>query len=89
MHLTQQDASKRTFNLVDDAGMWIRCCALYLSARSRALANGNEVVLYYGTGRSKLRSSPAMVWFMRDSLVVQIGYRAAGATKRAEICVEE
>ena len=41
MLLSQQEATKRTFNVVDDAGMWIRCCALGLSARSRALANDN------------------------------------------------
>ena len=40
MQLTQQEWNKRTFNLVDDAGMWVRCCALGLSARSRALARG-------------------------------------------------
>ena len=83
MLLSQQEASKRTFNLVDDAGMWIRRYALGLSARSRALVNGNEVVLYYGTGRSVLGSSPGMVYFMKDSLVVQVGNRAVAANKRA------
>ena len=88
MQFTQQEASKRTFNLVDDAGMWIRCCALGLSARSRALENGNEVVLYYGTGRSGLGSSPGMVYFMKDSLVVPVGRPAAAPMKRVEISVD-
>ena len=88
MLISQQEAHKRTFNVVDDAGMWIRCCALGLSATSRALRNGNEVVLYYGTGRGSLGSSPGMVLFMKDSLVVQIGIRPATMVKRGEVPIE-
>ena len=88
MLLSQHAASKRTLNLGDDAGMSIRCCALGLSARSRALENGNEVVLYYGTGRSGIGSSPGMVYFMKDSLIVQVGHRAVVAIKTAEISVD-
>jgi hypothetical protein len=88
MLLTLQESNKRMFSLVDDAGMWIRCCAIDLTARSRALSNGNDVVLYFGTGRKGLGSSPGMVYFMRDSLVVQVGHRAESAIKRAEISIE-
>jgi hypothetical protein len=88
MQLSLQESSKRTFVLVDDSGMWIRCCALGLSARSRALANGNDVVLYYSTGRSGLGSAPGMIYFMKDSLVVQVGHREEPAFKRAEISVD-
>ena len=48
MMLTQQDSKKRTFILVDGAGMWLRCCALGRCAQSRCLENGNEAILYYG-----------------------------------------
>ena len=88
MLLTLQESNKRMFSLVDDAGMWIRCCAIDLTARSRALSNGNDVVLYFGTGRKGLGSSPGMVYLMRDSLVVQVGHRAESAIKRAEISIE-
>ena len=88
MQLSLQESSKRTFVLVDDLGMWIRCCAIGLSARSRALANGNDVVLYYGTGRSGLGSAPGMIYFMKNSLVVQVGHREEPAFKRAEISVD-
>ena len=87
MLFTLQDVDKRTFNLVDEAGMWVRCCALGLTARSLALANGNEVVLYYGTGLGGLGSSPGMVYFMKNSLAVQVGCRADAPTKRTEIPV--
>ena len=68
--------------------MWIRCCALGLSARSRALANGNDVVLYYGTGRAGLGSAPGMIYFMKDSLIVQVGQRGEPVVRRAEITVD-
>ena len=84
---SQQDLTKRTFHLVDRAGTWIRCCAIGLSATSRALANGNEVVLYYGTGRSGIGPSPGMVYFLKDSLVVQIGHGGSATMKRGEIYV--
>ena len=88
MQSSSQDLDKRTFTLVDDAGTWIRCCALGLTARARALANGNEVVLYFGTGRGGLGSSPGMVYFMKDSLAVLVGRRADVPTKRVEIPVQ-
>ena len=86
--MSQSDTSKRTFLLVDDAGMWIRCCALGIISKSRALANGNEIVVYYGTGRKSLGSSPGMVYLLKDSLVVQVGQRTNGPVKRAEIPIE-
>ena len=88
MLLTQTDSSKRTFNIVDDAGMWIRCCALGMVARSRALANGNEIVVYYGAGRKSLGSAPGMVYLLKDSLVVQVGQRTVVPVKRTEIPID-
>ena len=64
MLLTQQDNNKRTFILVDGAGMWLRCCALGTCALSRALENGNEVVIYYGAGRGARGSVPGMVYLV-------------------------
>ena len=89
MYLAQHDANKRTFILVDDAGMWIRCSAIGHIATARALANDNEVVLYYGTGRGKMGSMEGIVHIMKDSLVVQIGYKTGGKAKRSEISIEK
>jgi len=88
MLLTQQDSKKRTFILVDGAGMWLRCCALGRCAQSRCLENGNEVILYYGTGRGARGSSPGMVYFMKDSLIVQTACKQRNLTKRAEIHID-
>ena len=87
MQFAMQEVNKRTFNLVDEAGMWIPCCAIGLTARSKSLANGNDVVFYYGTGRGSVGTSPGMIYFMKDSLAVQVGRRAVVPTKRTEITI--
>ena len=88
MMLTQQDSKKRAFILVDGAGMWLRCCALGRCAQSRCLENGNEVILYYGTGRGARGSSPPMVYLMKDSLIVQTACSQRNPAKRAEIHID-
>ena len=88
MMLTQQDTKKRTFSLVDGAGMWLRCCALGRCAQSRCLANGNEVILYYGTGRGVRGSSPPMVYLMQESVILQTACSQHTPTKRAEIEID-
>ena len=89
MMLTHQDSKKRTFVLVDGAGMWLRCCAVGRCANSRCLENGNEVILYYGTGRSARGSSPPMVYLMQDSLIIQTTCEKRNPAKRAEILIDE
>ena len=89
MMLTHQDSKKRTFVLVDGAGMWLRCCAVGRCANSRSLENGNEVILYYGTGRSARGSSPPMVYLMQDSLIIQTACLKRNPAKRAEIQIDE
>ena len=89
MQVTVSEADKRSFNLVDDAGTWIKCCAIGMPARSLALDNGNEVVLYFCTGRASLGTSPGMVYLMKDSLVVQLGSRAEVPPKRLQIEVTQ
>ena len=87
MHYSQQDTSKRTFSLIDESGAWIKCCALGLSARARALANGNDVVLYFTTGRSSHLGS-GMLYLMKDSLMVLVSRHCIERVKRIEIPVE-
>ena len=88
MLLTQQDSKKRTFILVDGAGMWLRCCTLGRCAQSRCLENGNEVILYYGTGRSARGPKPGMVYFKKDSLIVQIACTRRDLMKRADVFID-
>ena len=89
MQVTVSEADKRSFNLVDDAGTWIKCCAIGMPARSLALVNGNEVVLYFCTGRHGIGTSPGMVYLMKDSLVVQLCTRAEMPLKRLQLEVTQ
>ena len=82
---SRQAVEKRTFHLVDDAGMWLRCCALGFLASANALDNRNEIVAYFGTGRKPVGTSPGMIYFMKDSMIVQVSKRADESIKRAEI----
>ena len=89
MQATVSEADKRLFTLVDDAGSWIKCCAIGMPARSLALVNGNEVVLYFCSGRGSLGTSPDMVYLMKDSLVVKLGSRTEVPPKRFQIEVTQ
>ena len=80
---TQQGQPKTVFALVDEAGTWLRCCALGRNAVSPALVNGNEVVLYFGAGRNGRGSSPGLVWLFKDACVVLLGPK--GGVKRLEL----
>ena len=53
------------------------------------LEDGNEVILYYGTGRGARGSSPAMVYLMKDSLIVQSACSQRNPAKRAEIHIDD
>ena len=86
---TVQEDYKRLFTLVDNAGAWIKCCAIGMPARSLALVNGNEVVLYFCSGRGSLGTSPGMIYLMKDSLVVKLGSRTEVPHKRFQIEVTQ
>ena len=89
MQATVSEADKRLFTLVDDAGSWIKCCAIGMPARSLALVNGNEVVLYFCSGRASLGTSPGMVYLMKDSIVVKLESRTEVPPKRLQIEVTQ
>ena len=88
MQLTQQEYLKQIFCIVDDAGYFFRCGATGLSARSHALQNGSEVVLYYAKGIGPTGQTQGMIWCMTDSLVVQTRQRNDPIIKRVELAVE-
>ena len=58
-----------------------------MPARSLALVNGNEVVLYLCIGRHGIGTSPGMVYLMKDSLVVQLCAREEMPLKRIELVI--
>ena len=80
---TQQGQPKTVFALVDEAGTWLRCCALGRNAESSALKNGNEIIVYFGAGRAGRGSSPGFFWLFKDASVVFLGQKVG--VKRLEI----
>ena len=80
---TQLGQAKTVFVLVDEAGTWLRCCAVGRNAVSSALKNGNEIIVYFGAGRAARASGLGCIWLFKDSSVVLIGKKAG--VKRLEI----
>jgi len=72
------------FDIVDDTGSWIRCCAVGRNASARALVEGNIVVMYFCVGRSFSRGLGGMLFLMRDAILVKVGQQARRILKRLE-----
>ena len=76
MDYTQNAArptKKRDFDVADETGTWIRCCALGRNAECSALQEGMQVVLYFGTGRPPYGTGGGCVYLFRDALIVPLG----------------
>ena len=83
--MTQSGNPKLLFDIVDEVGYWMRCCAVGRNAGARALVAGNVVVMYFCTGRTGIGSSGGMLYLMKDALVVKIGQAMTPIAKRQEI----
>ena len=59
--LTQSQNSKRLFDLVDPGGAYIKCCAMNHNSTSLALANHQEAILHFGTGRGSIGFAAGML----------------------------
>ena len=65
--------AKRLFDIVDESGLYFTCCAMKHNAESLASKNYQNVVLYYGTGRSPIGNSKGMLYLMKDALIIPVG----------------
>ncbi len=84
--LTQAGQPKCTFALVDDMGCWLQCCAIGRNARSPALQDGNDVVLYYGAGRATVGNNGGYFWLFKDAMIVLVGTKKV--QKRMQIDIK-
>ena len=64
---------KRVFDIVDPHGLYISCCAMKHNAEASCLRNYQEVIGYWGLGRSPIGSSKGMLYFMKDAIIVAAG----------------
>ena len=84
---SQQGNPKREFDVVDNAGCWMKCCCLGHTAGSNDLQSDMEVVLYHTTGRGPRGSASGMLYLMKDSLIVPIGLLHLPVEKKMEIVI--
>ena len=68
----EKSIPKRKFSLVDPNGAWFTCWAMHQNATEKCLVNGNEVVLYFGTGRGVLGGNVPSVYFMKNACIVLV-----------------
>ena len=81
--VTQTGQAKCTFALVDEMGSWLQCCAIGRNASGKNLENGNEVVLYYASGRKGTGINDGMVWLFKESMIIKVGRK--NVQKRMQI----
>ena len=82
----QLGKAKRFFFLVDENGDSLRCCAHGKRAHSVALGNNMHVLLFAGTGRPLLGSSPAAVYILQDGIVYLLEKMPFCGVRCSEIC---
>lgn len=90
MEVSQGGNKKRSFDLVDQQGLFITCCAMKHNAESVALKEVQEVILYFGTGRGPKGSAPGTVHVMKDSLIIAVGKpRPVAPQKKDRVDIQE
>ena len=81
---SQGGNAKRVFDIVDNAGLYITCCAMKRNVDSSALRDNNEVVVYFGTGRGPLGNSKGMLYLMKDAFIVGVSGSTTSSMPKTE-----
>ena len=85
---SQQGNPVRYFKLVDPAGSFLNCCAMDDHVSSQALRENMRVVLYFGTGRGPIRSSPGCIHVRKDAALVPLGVKLLAGLPTKEMTIE-
>ena len=85
---TQQGSPIREFDLVDESGLWIKCCAWGRNARVKHFPEGSEVILYFASAKVGAGGVGVCLWLFRDSFLVVVGPQTPGRVKRVELKLE-
>ena len=72
---TAMGHAKRTFDLVDDQGAWMKCLAVGRNATSLFLEDGVHVVMYSCNGRPGSTTLTATIMLAQGSVIVPTGTR--------------
>ena len=84
---SQSGNPKLSFGLIDRSGTWFSCCAIGLHALSKALVRGNEVVLYYVSGRPQIGDAKACAYLYKDANIIMTASNCTVPPKKVEICM--
>ena len=85
---SQASNEMRFFDLIDDAGVWLLVCAVGQHAKSKALEQGSQVVLYFACGRSQICEAKPCVYLFKDAVIVMTRKIHVLPVKRSEIQIE-
>ena len=88
MKESQSGQSMKYFDLVDSAGYWIPFCAVAQHATSKALRVGNQVVVYFASGRSQIGEAKACVYLFKDAVIIMHRRAPTIPSKRIEIEIQ-
>lgn len=82
---TSTGKAERVFDLVDEAGHWMTCCAMERNAYAGAFRNGVQVVILHATARPGLGSMEAMCYMYKDSVLVALNLKPKLVPKRTKV----
>ena len=71
--LTQNGQHKRSFDLVDDQGAWMKCLALGKNAGAKCIKDGTSVVMYGCSARPGNDNVEATLLVTKESVIVPYG----------------
>ena len=80
--VSQNGNRKCIFNLVDEEGSYFQCCAMYQHCDHQMLVEGQDLIIYYGTGRGPLGSMPGMLYMMNDAFILPNGSKPRAENMR-------
>ena len=77
------------FKLVDAAGSFFQCAAVAQNAKSCALQENYEVVVYFGAGRGPIGTMAGALYLMKDAIIVPLGPQVLRGKPKYEIPIQE
>ena len=89
LDFTRAGNEVRRFKLVDAAGFFFNCAAMFQNAKSVALEVNNEVLVFFGTGRGPIGTSAGAIHLMKDAVIVPLGQKFLGGTLKEEIIITD
>ena len=89
LDFTRAGNEVRRFKLVDAEGSFFNCAAMFQNAKSAALEENHEVLVFFGTGRGPIGTSAGAIHLMKDAAIVPLGRKFLAGTPKDEIVIKE